>query len=270
MASVPRHYIKFKDIDFEGEIFSCLNLPRTIAGFTFTPPSLGVFALLEVIDSKIVSDFKGATLMDLFRAAHICIHRKQCASAVRDWHTGKGSERFNGIMAEWHQWDRDVLEYFKNANFKLSDMVDFHDYLMGTTFDGYEMIPDSGASEYKPFLFGAESISAVLRNMQGLGFSYDEIMWDVPLCMVGFISASNCIEKGAKGVARPKDKEDIKLQLKLANERELKGELHLWQIREPQFYRPSEVQKKANPDIARLHNLELKRFIREQKEKANK
>jgi hypothetical protein len=266
MASVPANYIRWKEQDYDGEIFAALAIPVVIAGHTFRPPSVGVFALLEILDSKIVSDFEGAAIIDFYRAAYVMIFRENCAASVMQWKREGGAELFSGPAKNWHQWDKDVCDYFANTDFRPSDFIEFRKLLMGATFAGYEMIPDNGPSSHRPYLFGADTIAQICRNLSGMGITMREMIWEAPLCLCGFISASAAKENGTKGVGRPKDPESIKSQIAEANEREERGELHPWQVEEPNIYRPTEKQIKANPEIVKQHNLELKKYLKKMRE----
>ena len=53
------------------------------------------------------------------------------------------------------------------------------------------------------------------------------------MILIGHTFAALAKSNGTKGVARPKDKADIRKQMILAAAREYKGELHPWQIEEP-------------------------------------
>jgi hypothetical protein len=268
MAMVPAHHVKWKTVDYDGEIFACLGVPCVIAKHSFKPPSIGVFSLLEVIDSKIVNDFQHFSLMDFYRAAYILIHRQESAEDVREWKRDKGAERFEGQPSDWHPFDKKVYAYFKDTEFTVSDMINFRSFLLDNTFAGYEMIPNSCPSGNRPYIFGADTLASIVRALLGSGIPIvGGVIWDLPLCIIGFISAARAAENGVKGVGRPKDLDDIKLQLKQANERESKGELHPWQIEEPHIYRPSEIQEKANPDIKRLHNDALKAYLKKERDK---
>ena len=100
-----------------------------------------------------------------------------------------------------------------------------------------------------PYLFGAETIAAVSMVSGVLNIPYTEVIWNVPLCLVGHIAACEAKRNGVKSVTRPKDDADVRLQLKLANERESKGELHPWQTFEPENYPLLAKQIKARPEI---------------------
>jgi hypothetical protein len=254
---VPARYIKNKEVDFDGEIFACMNLPFCIAGLEIRPPAIGVFSLLEVIDSLFIKDFAKSDAMDFCRALYIAHCRKAAAEDVRGWIKQGGRENFRVKDPNvWIDWDRKVAKFADEINISSlspADIAAFKNFLTENTFNGYDMIPDSGQSEWMPYLFGAETIASLMLTCGAAGI--DEVIWEIPLCLVGHMAACTAKRNGIKGVARPQDETDMKLQFKLAYERESKGELHPWQIAEPENpnFELSEAQIKARPEIKAEH-----------------
>jgi hypothetical protein len=75
------------------------------------------------------------------------------------------------------------------------------------------------------------------------------------MVLLGHAVASNARQNGTKGVARPKDKADIRKQLILATAREYKGELHPWQIAEPLKRCLTPIQKKHDHLVKKFEDL---------------
>jgi hypothetical protein len=262
MAQVPARYIKDKAIDYDGEIFACMSLPVRVAGIQLRPPSIGVFALLETIESPVVANFAKATAFDCYRALYILKHGREAACEVRDWLAAGGRKKVKPEdETTWLPWDKRVASF---AEFNPTDLFEFaalHRLLMDNSFGGFEMIPqiDPGCS---PYIFGAESIANTCRlAASATNYTYDEILWDLPLCLVGHIAAVAARGAGVKGVGRPKDKADIKKQLKAAAKRERTGKLHPWQKAEPHCYPLSKEQIEANPAIEKEFNAAMKTYL---------
>ena len=268
MAEVPARFIKNKVIDYEQEIFSCLNLPFRIAGYRagffhrlfrdcrpnpleINPPSVGVFSLLECIDSMFIKDFVKSDAFDFCRALYISYYGRDAAMEVKQWINEDGKKKFKPLdKSTWLFWDRKVALFADKINagkLGIDDIVAFRKFLTVDTFAGYEMIPDSGGS-FMPYLFGAETIAGIAMMSEKLNCTYDQVIWDVPLCLIGQMTAVEAKRNGIKGISRPKDDADVKLQLKLAREREEKGQLHPWQIEFPEIYPLTEKQKKIRPE----------------------
>lgn len=269
MAQVPAHYIKFKQIDYDAEIFAALSVPFVLAGLELAPPSIGVMSLLEVVDNPIFNEPQDATAFDFYRALFIASDGRKAAPLVRDWTLQGGKEKFNPEKKDtWLSWDREIEKFSDDHPVKeASDIFRFREFLIANTFNGYEMIPDTCPSGHMPYVFGAETIAATLRMCAGLGMSKDQIIWDMPLCVVGHMAACEARKNGVKGVSRPKDEGDIKKQLADANERESKGELHPWQIKEPDMYGLQESQIKARPEVKTEYNAILKACLKAKRAK---
>ena len=265
MASVPARYIKDKVVDYDGEIFACLNLPLEMAGLKIRPPSFLVFSLLETVDSLFIKDFSKCDAMDICRALYIAVHVENCAGDVKAWIEAGGKTKFKADKPDtWLAWDKKISDWAdenKLEKLALSDFVNFRNFLIANSFTGYEMIPDTGGGSYMPYLFGAETMASVVITA---GY---EAIWKMPMCLVGHMAACKARSNGVKGIDRPKDEQDIKLQLKLACERETKGELHPWQIKEPDQYGPTEEQIKARPEVKTEWNTLLKAHLRAKREK---
>lgn len=261
MASIPAKYIKQKSIDFDGEIFACMGLPFAIAGIEIPPPAIGVFSLLESIDSRVVNDIKNASAMDFCRALYIAHFGKESAADVREW-IKQGGKQPHGKLLPFDVKICGFADKYKLGEIELPELYAFRSFLLENSFNGYEMIPDSGGGSFMPCLFGAQTIASIALTC---GISdMNKVLWEIPLCLVGHMAAVTAKRNGVKGVEIPKDEADIKLQQKLADERELKGKLHPWQIAEPDnaLYGLSEMQKKARPEIKTEFNNILKDFLR--------
>lgn len=268
MASVPAKYIKQKSIDFDGEIFACMGLPFVIAGIEIHPPSVGVFSLLEVIDSRIVNDVKNASAMDFCRALYIASKGKDSALEVREWVKQGGKKPHDNLLS----FDVKVCEFADShnlGNIDLAELYTFRSFLLENSFNGYEMIPDTGFGSFMPYLFGAQTIASIALTCGCPDI--DKVLWEIPLCLVGHMAAVTAKRNGVKGVEIPKDEADTNLQIKLAEERELKGEFHPWQIAEPDnaLYGLTEIQIKARPEIKSEFTKILKDFLRAKRLKEN-
>lgn len=265
MAQVPASYIKDKAVDFEAEIFACAGVSRTFCGVEVNPPSVGVLALLEVLNNQFIGAPADATVRDFTEALYVAKRRELAAPAVQEWALTREEGPVFEVAkpATWTPWDRMVMDFWAEISpvFEPKVMSEFSTFMMGVTFDGYEMLPPSPSNA--KFIFGAEAIAGcVLRG----GRNVFEAVWRMPLCLSGHMAAIEARSNGVKGVSRPKDPTDVRDQLKAAAEREAKGELHPWQIAEPDFYALEPAQAKARPEAKKEFNALLKACLRKKRE----
>lgn len=264
MAQVPASYIKDKAVDYEAEILACAGVPRAFCGVEAYPPPVGVFALLEILDNRFVGSPESATVKDFAEALYVAHRRELAALPVQLWRLGRdGRQPFNvDDRATWTDWDREVIKFAARieGKFALETMAEFSAWLMGPTFGGFEMIPPSGGGGV--FVFGAEAIAGCVMRGRGDAFT---ATWRTPLCLAGFMAASEAKGAGTKGVARPKDPEDIKAQCDAAALREAKGELHPWQVAEPDYYGLDPAQEQARPAVKAEYNALLKACLRKKR-----
>lgn len=227
MAQVPTAYVKDKAVNYEGEIFAMLGEGVRVGGYHFRPPSLGVWALWEILDSPIIHADDDATMGDYLRLLWVNDVRRDAVPIIAEWvAVGKPAV---GLFCELD----DIVEAW--AKDSLVDEVLGEDVRneiisqMPLCYTGYETMPASGGSAGL-WLFAGEAFGAICSVAPS---DSDTLIWDIPMTLNGHMTAHRAAVNGVKGVGRQKDEEDIKEQLKLANEREAKGKLHPWQIKDP-------------------------------------
>jgi hypothetical protein len=228
MAEIPTAYVKDKPVDYESEIFALLGEGVRVGDYHFAPPSLGVWALWELLDSPIIHGSEDASYGDFLRLLWVNTVRRAAVPHVREWvDVGKPK------VGEWSAMDTEVASW---AALTLPDEATLDELArleiiaqIPLCYTGYETIPSTGESTGE-WLFAGEAFGAICSQSPA---EFDTLIWDVPMTLNGHITAYRAKFNGTKGVSRPKDPEDIVLQLELANEREAKGELHPWQEIDP-------------------------------------
>lgn len=249
MAEVPTVYVKDKPVNYEGEIFAMLGEGVRVGEYHFRPPSLGVWALWEILDSPIIHGSEDATHGDYLRLLWVNDVRRDAAPIVAEWVAVEKPD-----VGTWCILDEVVEEW---ANKTLTKEVlgeDVRDEIISQLplcYTGYETMPKSDGTT-GPWLFAGEAFGAICSTAPA---DSDALIWDTPMTLHGHMTAHRAACNGVKGVARPKDEDDIKEQLRLANEREKKGELHPWQIEDPLAFPLTSVQCEFPATIARFEEL---------------
>ena len=263
MAEVPTAYVKDKVVDYEGEIFAMLGEGVRIGDYHFRPPSLGVWALWEIIDSPIIHGEEDATIGDFLRLLWINHARRDAVPVVREWlEVGKPK------VGEWCLMDNEVNQWGGATlpNEITDDVVRLEIiHQIPLCYTGYETIPSMGEAPNQ-WLFAGEAFGAICAQNTA---EYDTLIWEVPMTLHGHITAFRAKQNGTKGIGRPKDEEDIKLQLKLANEREKEGKLHPWQEIDPLAFGLSAEQCKHPQLVSRFEGL-IKQAKKDAKTNPNK
>jgi hypothetical protein len=248
MAHVPSVYIKDKEVNYEREIFAILGEGFRVGSFHFRPPCLGVWALWEILDSPVIHGSDDALVGDYLRMLWINDVRQAAVPVLSRWcEAGKpGPNDTCELNESVIKWANDLPSEVTDAScmFKVAEQL-------ALCYTGYETIPSSGDASGQ-YLFAGESFGAICAS----GVEHAETMiWHTPMTLHGHVTASRANAAGAKGVGRPKDPDDIKLQLKLANEREARGELHEWQEKQPLAFPLSAEQCKHPNLVARFESL---------------
>jgi len=246
-ARVPGFVIRDKAVDYDREILAIMGEGYRVGSWHFRPPSLGVWSLWEIIDSPIIKGDPDACLGDFWRLLWINDLRQSAVRYVADWVAGgkPALPKAEG-MAGWKkacEMDRAVIRYAMDSIPAGVLSLDGMAAIRGQVelcYSGYEMLPGGGGCNRK-YLFAGEAYGAVCSHSVA---AHEELIWNTPMCLLGHVAAHNAVVNGVKGVGRPKDREDTKLQIRLANEAEARGELHQWQRDYPDTFPPSPTQCK--------------------------
>ncbi len=246
-VDIPAWYLKPKDIDYESEILQCLGNNLIIGRLSIPSPAIGFFALLDVVDSKFFHDPLDCSLLDTGIALTLAMDGK-AAMTIADRYR-------RGDKIPLEKRARHYLRLAGNAlTEKVENYASFKRHLLETPWSGYEMLPRAASGKNSAYLFDGPALASVVRAVGSGCSSIDDIMWRVPLCLVGHLAALNAQCEGVKGIGRPKDRTDIAIQRAAALEREKKGELHPWQRDYPEEYEPSITQIEARFEIVAEYN----------------
>lgn len=234
MPEVPAAYIKNKPVNFVAEIFGCLGSPLGVGSLVLPPPTAGCFALLEMIDSRFFRDYRTASFLETGRALAIFRLGRGAVGMVRDYVDDRPDELDAAAQTAMEDGGPELVD-------RLAEVAE---WLLVSPFTGYEMIP-GGTRSATQFLFDG----VILGSIAMLGGKYAGLtpmatLWEVPLTLLGHIAQVTARANGVQGVGRPKDPDDIRLQLKLAGERDARGEPHPWQIDDPEHYGPGPAKGK--------------------------
>ena len=129
--------------------------------------------------------------------------------------------------------------------------------LIETAFTGFDMLPRGGGAS--GFIYGADSIAGMAFTCcEKLHKTYDDVAWNVPLTLIGHISAVNAISNGVNGVARRKDDDHLKALFIKCKEWDKQNKLYPWQWLEPNIYHLESYQD--SKEIKRDYDNRLKEF----------
>jgi hypothetical protein len=242
MPEVPARYIADLPADWAGELGAILDVSSLVGGVRVPPPAIGHLALLEHIDAAVVARPAEADRLDCLRALFIMVKGRESAALALV--SGECRAKFDQ-QGDWSPLDKSAVLWAMShvSNASPLSAADFAP-IFAAAFAGFGLIPDA-ATTGRERLFGPESVAAILVLLEGLGIDRADATWRLPLCLVGHIAAVRAQGNGTKGVGRPKDPADVRLQLRLAAEREARGELHPWQVAEPDKWPLTDKQREA-------------------------
>ena len=236
MQGVPGHYIKQAPVDWEMEFLASAGGTLSIGKLELPAPTFGVWAMLELIDCDFVHPQKDATGGGFLEAAFLLAKGKAALPIVQ--------ARINSDFATTtvdldnpcydDPLTREAIYWAVENEISAEKAVELTKWF-GVSYAGFGMIPESGGSSAQ--WFGMDNFGGIVTAIGAeLGKSYDELLWKVPLCIIGHAVAQKCKNNGAKGVARPKDREHMREQLDEAKRRYDEGLLYEWQEKEPLRY----------------------------------
>jgi hypothetical protein len=217
-VAVPADYIRDAEYDPVQEMISVVD-GFLLPGGRTPPPVLGSFLLLELSGNRFFSEPYTCTTEDCGRALFIFNARKKAVPAVVEYIY----DRPEALTAAGEKALSAVGEDF------IKNYDDFVKFTIETPFNGFAMIPGGGPGK-EQFFFNAVSVGRILYLAAKFGnLTTEETLWEVPLATIGHLIACGLDSEGVKGVARPKDPEDIRRQLQAARERQERGESHPWE-----------------------------------------
>lgn len=241
LVDLPCWFVKDAPVNFPLEILAATNTPLVLKHekemIAVKPATIGFFVLLEWTASAFFKDPATAPPDAIFRAV-------ACANL--------GRELFPLDRAKL---DRESERIAKTAGMAiLSNYATLCEWLLSVPFYGYMMLRNQGKSTKKEkFLFAGPGIAAVVNiGTQTANLTPEEAIWNFPLALAGHLAAVN--DCGKLDPARPKDKADLEQKAKEAVEREKRGELHPWQIAEPDLYPLSFRQKRRQIELEKQRN----------------
>lgn len=235
---IPGAYVKDREIDFDAEARSCLGMPTLLQHerqkLAVPPVTYGVLSVLEILDNRFLPEPANCRIEDVAEAVLAAICGKRLLTETQDlprWKRRTG--RFLGcygrlLVAEYAVLLRHFIE---------------------EPFLGFEMLPGRGENNLQN-LFGARTMAgAVMICAQNAGIGAEAAIWETPMSLIGHLAATRAKINGEKCVARPKDPADLRQKRQEALEREAAGQLHPWQMEDPEWYEPSATQINARFEI---------------------
>lgn len=259
-VEVPLSYCKNKEYDGGSEALQCFGAGRIIDGHHFKPPVLGCYSLMEITNNPFPVDFSQCTTIQQFHVLYFLEMRMDALELVLDWHS---QDKVFDMEDEdtWTDLDKAAISYIDmliSRGVKLERPETWYSIIemFNESGNGFEMLPGGGSSKY---WYCAETLGAVVANIGAdLNKTFDDIVWNTPLQLIGFAYVAKARLNGAKGVKRPKDTQDVRRHMILAYLRELHGELHPWQIADPDGHHLTDLQKKSRECVKRFESMKTK------------
>lgn len=260
-----------KDIDYDTELMAAWGIPFQAGGRLIPPPSIGVFGLLEIIDSRWFKARRECSILDLYKVAYVCFHREECAPEIWKWAREKGRENVVDIenFDTFKPWDIKVWKWATEQD-SYGDFRLDHDRLTNGDFDnfllmyksGYDRLNQSDSGEEKIYVFGADTQISIAKMLcETLNVNLFDALWRVSLCAAGMAAMAQSKSNGGKINGRPVDAEILGKMKAQCRERDEKGELHFWQITNPGKWPPTTEQAIKNPKVFEQFDEQRKWYV---------
>jgi len=277
---VPRAYV-----NYDAEVRACLGLPLVLLdGFEIPPFTAGRLMAWEVISTPfflhsdtcdpldaaaaiVLATCDPAQIPDLLTEDRALAEQRTAeveASASRSASGDPSADRDDPATAEVEASAsslpglRAYPKLYKAAADWLlahgaalaSDYQRICEWLLVTPATGFLMRNQDHPSAPREWWFEGSFAGGVLAPAcRMLGVSYNELLWYVPMCVVGHAVAQHDASVGVKGIERPPDRAALDRMMQEAEKRERRGELHPWQYLDPINYPLTPTQAEANPDL---------------------
>jgi len=250
---VPRAYV-----NYDAEVRACLGLPLVLSdGFEIPPFTAGRLMAWEVISTPF---FLHSDTCDPLDAAAAIVLATCAPAQIPDLLTedrALAEQRTAEVQAQpcglsaYPKLKKAAANWLLAHGAALaSDYQRICEWLLVIPATGFLMRNQDHPSAPREWWFEGSFAGGVLAPAcRMLGVSYNEILWYVPMCVVGHAVAQHDASVGVKGIERPPDRAALDRMMQEAEERERRGELHPWQYLDPINYPLSQTQAEANPDL---------------------
>jgi len=240
-ADVPQSFVKDRETNFLWEKMQCVNMPLIIDNYTIRPPSIGVWTMLEIMDTRaFVLDYENLTVHELARVLYVNEYRQAAINDVNAWLQEDAGAKERGET----ELDAKALEWAETFPFASVEAVIEVRKWFDVSWSGWAMFKGSGSSSEADY-FGAVRIAGSAAACgSALNLTPNELLWEVSVCLVGHTAAQIAVQNGNKHIGRPKDEDDMirvraETKVMIAH-----GELLPWQKMDPCGYHLSEDQIK--------------------------
>ncbi len=256
---VPLSYCKLREYEGGKEALFCFGHGVTVGGHTFKPPVLGVMSMLEMTNNPFPVDVTQCTVIQQMHFLYFLDVRADALPHVSD-HMANDVEFDEDDPSTWSSLDVAAVDHYNRLSKKGFDIANLDHWIpiigmMSHSSNGFEMVPGEGGGS--KFWYCAETIGSFIAGLgNDLNVSYMEIIWNVPMITVGFTFAAKSRANGTKGVKRPYDTEDVRRQMILAYLRELHGELHPWQEKNPDGSKLTQLQERHPALIKKFEGMQ--------------
>jgi len=234
---IPASLVPRAKVDYDLEARAILGFPLLLSDGTVVPPlTAGRLISLELVSSKFFLYPNSCDPADAAAAVIIATVPRELLRELTS-----GTKALDRYAAAWLASHGETLaqDYERIVN-----------WLLVIPFLGFNMRPSGTPAAPREFWFDGSFCGAVLAPAcRMLGVTFGQILWDVPLCLVGHAVAQHDAALGVHGVERQPDPAALDRMMQEACERELRGELHPWQRIDPIHYPLTATQAAANPDL---------------------
>ena len=250
---VPRAYV-----NYDAEARAVLGLPLVLSdGFEIPPFTAGRLIAWEIVSTPFF--LHSDTCDPLDAAAAIVLATCDPAQipdllaedrALAEQRTSEVQAQPGGLRA-YPRLKKAAADWLLAHGAALAtDYQRIVEWLLVTPATGFLMRDQGKPAAQREWWFDGTFAGGVLAPAcRMLGVSFNEILWYIPLCVVGHAVAQHDAAIGVKGIERPPDRAALDRMMKEAEERERRGELHPWQYLDPINYPLTQTQAEANPDL---------------------
>ena len=250
---VPRAYV-----NYDAEVRACLGLPLVLSdGFGIPPLTAGRLMAWEIISTPY---FLHSDTCDPLDAAAAIVLATCDPTQIPDLLTedrALAEQRTSEVQAQpgglsaYPKLHKAAAEWLlAHGKALASDYQRICEWLLVTPATGFLMRNQGEKSAPREWWFDGTFAGGVLTPAcRFLGVSFEDILWLVPLCVVGHAVAQHDASVGVKGIERPPDTAVLDRMMTEAEARERRGELHPWQPLDPINYPLTPTQAEANPEL---------------------
>lgn len=239
MIAIPAKYVPIEKPDYAGEL-AALLLPSFRCGdLSILPVVPAVLSMWDMVNSRYCTDPQNADAEEIAVGLYIQCRRQMALEEVIAFAAGD-PQPLTAAALRW--FDPHAADVF-------AAYPEIIRYTQQGISNGFQLLPRRPRPNSE-WWFDAPWLGSLAAMIsEATGCTMTDAMWRVTMAEAGHIAAFAGAKHDPAGYGRKEDPAVLEQMFREAEAREDRGELHPWQIDDPERHSPTARQIEARPEI---------------------